>query len=162
MNMDFDKQLGFWNFAQQAPEKIALIDPLGREWSRGELLHRCNQIVHGLRAMGLEPGDSIAALLPNCAEYIALNLAVTQAGFYLVPLNWHLAEPEVAYILEDSNAKAFFCAESVADVAIGAIKTVKFPVQNVIALGMSAATKHLKPSLQGSRELRPLIGVLAW
>ena len=135
MNMDFDKQLGFWNFAQQAPEKIALIDPLGREWSRGELLHRCNQIVHGLRAMGLEPGDSIAALLPNCAEYIALNLAVTQAGFYLVPLNWHLAEPEVAYILEDSNAKAFFCAESVADVAIGAIKTVKFPVQNVIALG---------------------------
>ena len=106
MNFNVDQQLGFWNFAQQAPEKIALVDPKGKEWSRKELLCLCNKIVHGLRSMGLRPGDSVAAMLPNCAEYIALHLAVTQAGFYLVPLNWHLAAPEVAYIFKRQQCQS--------------------------------------------------------
>ena len=136
MNFSVDQQLGFWNFAQQAPEEIALVDSKGKEWSRKDLLCLCNKIVHGLRSMGLEPGDSVAAMLPNCAEYIALHLAVTQAGFYLVPLNWHLAAPEVAYILKDSNARAFFCSESVSDTAIGAIESVKFSVSLIEILSI--------------------------
>ena len=156
MNMNFGKPLGFWNFAEQAPDKVALVDPQGREWSRGELLHRCNQIVHGFRAMGLEPGDSIAALLPNCAEYVALNLAVTQAGFYLVPLNWHLAAPEVAYILKDSNAKAFVCDESVADTAIEAIKAVNFPREGVVTLGKIEGYNTFENLIAGQSGATPL------
>jgi len=30
--------LGFWNFARRDPEQLALVDPDGREWTRGELL----------------------------------------------------------------------------------------------------------------------------
>ena len=29
---------GFWNYAQRAPEKLALVAPDGKEWTRGELL----------------------------------------------------------------------------------------------------------------------------
>jgi len=50
-------ELGFWKFAQRAPEKLALVDPSGREWSRGELLASANKIAHGLRALGLGRGD---------------------------------------------------------------------------------------------------------
>ena len=89
--------LGFWNFAQKDPSKLALVAPDGREWTRGELLAECNRLVHGLRALGLEPGDSVAAVLPNSAEFIALYLACAQAGWYLTPINWHLAAPEIAY-----------------------------------------------------------------
>ena len=46
-------------------------------------------------------------LLPNSAEVFELFLAVTQAGFYLVPINWHLVGPEIAYIVGDCEAKIF-------------------------------------------------------
>ena len=52
-------ELGFWNFAQRAPEKLALADPSGREWSRGELLASVNKIAHGpiseLRQQAAQP-----------------------------------------------------------------------------------------------------------
>ena len=93
--------LGFWNFAQRDPEQLGLVAPDGREWTRGELLARCNRLVHGLRALGLEKGDCIATVLPNGAEMIELYLAATQAGWYLTPINWHLTAPEIAYIVQD-------------------------------------------------------------
>ena len=101
-------EIGFWNFANNQPEKLALVDPKQKEWSRGELHGLANTIVHSLRSLGLKRGDSIAVVLPNCAEYFALNLACAQSGLYMVPVNWHLAGPEIAYILSDSGAKVFF------------------------------------------------------
>ena len=61
----------------------------------------------------------VATLLPNGAEMIEIYLAALQAGWYLVPINYHLVAPEVAYILKDSGAKAFVAHERFADVAIG-------------------------------------------
>ena len=115
-------QLGFWNFAQQDPGALALAAPDGREWSREELLSGCNRIVHGLRALGLQKGDCIAAVLPNGAPFLELYLAVTQAGWYLTPINHHLTAPEIAYIVEDCEAKAFFADERFAEACAGAVK----------------------------------------
>ncbi|MGI9284613.1 MAG: acyl-CoA synthetase, partial [Pseudomonadales bacterium] len=115
--------------------KLAIADPNGKEWSRGELLSDCNRIVHGLRGLGLGEGDVVAAVLPNCAEFIALYQAVAQAGWYLVPINWHLAGPEVAYILEDSGAKAFISHEYIADSAIAAAKEANFPTNAAFSIG---------------------------
>lgn len=129
------KALGFWQFAQQNPEQLALAAPNGKEWSRGELLAECNKIVHGLRQLGLKQGDTVAAMLPNCAEYIAIHLAVTQAGFFLVPINWHLAGPEVAYILKDSGAKAFFCHDDTIEASKAALSEISLSQHAVFSLG---------------------------
>lgn len=43
-------ELGFWKIAEADPDRLALVDPDEREISAGELLSKCNQIVHGLRA----------------------------------------------------------------------------------------------------------------
>ena len=48
-------ELGFWSIAQDDPEKLALVDPDEREVRAGELHASSNQVVHGLRAAGLEP-----------------------------------------------------------------------------------------------------------
>ena len=61
--------------------------------------------MHGLRSRGLTAGDGVAALLHNCVEMYALSLACGQAGWYFTPINHHLAAPEIAYIVEDSEAK---------------------------------------------------------
>ena len=128
-------ELGFWNFAQQAPDELALIDPQGHEWSRGELLARVNQIAHGLRALGLEKGDCVALVMENCAEFFQINLAITQIGMYMTPINNHLTGPEAAYIIQDSNARVFFGSKRFADACPAARKQLDFPSERCFSVG---------------------------
>ena len=127
--------LGFWDIAQARPDHLALVDDDGREISAGELLASCNQLVHGLRAAGLEPGDAVAMLLPNSAEVFELFLAVTQAGFYLVPINWHLVGPEIAYIVGDCEAKVFVSHARFSETAQAAADELDFPAEGRFAVG---------------------------
>lgn len=128
-------ELGFWKIAEADPDRLALVDPDEREISAGELLSKCNQIVHGLRARGLKEGDSIAMLLPNSQEVLELFLAIGQAGFYLVPINWHLVGPEIAYIVNDSEAKAFIAHADLAETAKAAADEINFPAEGRFAVG---------------------------
>ncbi len=118
-------ELGFWNAAQSDPTHLALVDA-GREMTAGELLAECNRLEHGLRALGLEPGDTVATVLPNSAAMVEVYLAVMQAGWYLVPINYHLTAGEIAYILQDSEAKAFFCHARYAEAGAAAAAESNF------------------------------------
>jgi long-chain acyl-CoA synthetase len=140
---------GFWNYAQRDPEKLALVTPDGRHWTRGELLALCNRIVAGLRGLGLERGDTVALDSPNCAEFFAVWLACTQSGFYLVPLNWHLAPPEVAYILQDSAAKAFIAHERLGGDCVKAADEIDFPAEGRIAIGEIPGFRPFSEFLDG-------------
>ncbi len=86
-----------------------------------------NQITHGLRARGLRPGDGIAAVLPNGVPPRELYLAALQAGWYLTPINWHFTAPEMAYIVRDCEAKAFFVHERFAAVGTDAADLAHLP-----------------------------------
>ena len=118
---------GFWAYAEEEPARLALVEPDGREVSAGELLASANRLVHGLREVGLRPGDAIAMVLPNCAEVFELYLAALQAGWYLVPINHHLVGSEIAYIVADSEAKAFIGHERFADACAAAVAEIGFP-----------------------------------
>jgi long-chain acyl-CoA synthetase len=119
--------VGFWNRAEQDPEWIAVVEPDGTEIRAGELLGRVNQVTAGLRAAGLQPGDGIAALLPNGSAALEVILAALQAGWYLTPLNWHFTPPELAYIVSDCEAKAFFAHERFAPAAAVAAEAAAVP-----------------------------------
>ena len=60
-------------------------------------------------------------------EVFELYLAVPQAGFYLVPINYHLVGPEIAYIVHDCEAKVFVAHERFADAASAAADEIGFP-----------------------------------
>jgi long-chain acyl-CoA synthetase len=111
---------GFWERARQDPDWVAVIEPDGTEHRAGDLLARVNQITHGLRALGLQPGDGIASVLPNGAAALEVYLAALQAGWYLTPINWHFTAPEIAYIMRDCEAKAVFVHEQFAGVGAAA------------------------------------------
>ena len=99
-------QLGFYRFANNEPDKVAIVGPNEETISRGELLKKANKLAHALRNLGLEKGDTVAVVLPNSIEYYITYMACLQVGFYMVPINWHLAGPEIAYILEDSEVES--------------------------------------------------------
>jgi long-chain acyl-CoA synthetase len=80
----------------------------------GELGAAANQVAHGLRALGLRQGDRVAGLMRNSAEHFEILLATFQTGLYVVPVNTHLAPGEVAYIVQDSGAKALIATDALA------------------------------------------------
>jgi long-chain acyl-CoA synthetase len=127
--------LGFWALAQADPEHLALVDPEGTELSAGDLLGRTNQVVHALRALGMEQGDVVATVLPNGIEMVELYLAALQAGWYLVPINHHLVAPEIAYILKDSGAKVFVGHERFGEACAEAARTAGTPAAGCLAVG---------------------------
>ncbi len=127
--------LGFWRLAAADPDRVVLVDPDGREHTAGQLLGNANRLVHALRAIGLRPGDTVAAVLPNGVAMIETYLAALQAGWYLTPINHHLVAPEIAYILSDSDAKAFITDERFAAVALAAADETGLPPDVRIAVG---------------------------
>ncbi len=127
--------LGFWALAHEDPEHLAVVAPDGTEYTATQLLGQANQVVHGLRGLGLQTGDVVATLLPNGVEMFELYLAALQAGWYLVPINHHLIGPEVAYILNDSGAKAFVAHERFAEVAVDAAEEADLPAVARLAIG---------------------------
>ena len=129
-------ELGFYRIANSDPDKLALVEPSEKTWTRGELLAKANQLTHALRALGVSKGDVVATVLPNSVEYYISYLACAQAGFYMVPINWHLAGPEIAYILEDSGAKAFIASGEVPameEACRKAVSAINFPSSKCVS-----------------------------
>jgi len=77
-----------------------------REVPYGEFDRRVSALAAGLRALGLEPGDRLAAILPNGEELLYLFFAAARSGTPLVPINPALALAETAPILKASGARA--------------------------------------------------------
>jgi long-chain acyl-CoA synthetase len=127
--------MGFWKHAQDDPGYLAIVDPDGTEHSAGDVLARANQLAHALRALGLKPGDAVAAVLPNGAQPFTVYLAALQTGLYYVPINYRLSAPEVAYILEDSEAKAFVSNERFAKLASEAADLTDIPAEARLSHG---------------------------
>jgi long-chain acyl-CoA synthetase len=80
-----------------------------------ETLDRCRHLVGGLRALGVDEGDRVAIVAPNCHRYLEIYQAVPGAGMVLVPLNQRHSTAELHYALEDSGAKVLFAGREVDD-----------------------------------------------
>jgi len=112
---------GLWTIAASAPDELAVVAPDATAVSYRELADTADRIARGLQELGLKPGDAVAGLLPNSVEALALTFAALETGLYVVPVNWHLAAPEIAYILRDSGAQAFVAHERFAATATAAV-----------------------------------------
>src|SRR6185369_3627121 len=73
--------------------------------------------------------------LPNCVEFLEVLLAIQQAGIYVVPINYHLVGPEIAYIINDSESKVFITHERLAAEALRAAEDISVPAEARFAIG---------------------------
>uniref|UniRef100_UPI002457719B AMP-binding protein n=1 Tax=Nocardia farcinica TaxID=37329 RepID=UPI002457719B len=146
--------LGLWNIADAEPDRIALVDPSGREVTYRELATLANRYATGLRDLGLRTGDVLVSMVHNCVEAIAAYFAAYQSGLYIVAVNWHLTGPEVAYILSDSEAKAFFADERFAAAAEAAAGAGRFAAPAPVEGGEK---KRITPRLHQGHPHPPLL-----
>ncbi|HEX4816519.1 MAG TPA: long-chain fatty acid--CoA ligase [Nonomuraea sp.] len=78
-----------------------------------------NQVANLLVSRGIGRGDKVALACPNLPYFPFVYYGILKAGATVVPLNVLLQSREIAYHLDDSDAKALFCFEGTAELPLG-------------------------------------------
>jgi len=121
---------------QQYPKHVAL-EFFGRETTYAELGEQIDRAAEGLRLLGVQKGDPVAIVLPNCPQHIVAFYAVLRLGAIVVEHNPLYTPRELRHQFEDHGAK----------VAIAWDKTVEtiqaFPtdvaVETIISIDVTRA-----------------------
>jgi len=104
--------------ARSTPDKPALIcAATGVVTTYRELDERSNRLAQLLHARGLRRGDHVAIFMENNPRYVDVLWAALRSGFYLTPINRFLTAEEVAYIVEDCDARALVSSFALREVA---------------------------------------------
>ena len=98
-------------WAEKMPDREFLLQPVDGElrvftWRDADDASR--RIATALGSLGLSPGDKVAILAKNSAEWLMADLAIAMAGMISVPIYPTAGVETVRYILEHSEANAVF------------------------------------------------------
>ena len=117
------------------PDREFLLQPVDGElriytWREAEDASR--RIAAALCTLGLSPGDKVAILAKNSAEWLLADLAIAMAGMISVPIYPTAGVETISYILQHSEANAVFVGKlddpDVASDAIpGDLPSIAFP-----------------------------------
>ncbi|MBA4747545.1 MAG: long-chain fatty acid--CoA ligase [Sphingopyxis sp.] len=119
--------------AARRPHALATIDVhSGRRTTYAHMHERVARIAGYLTSIGIMKGDRVAMLSMNSPDMLDVQFACWRVGACYTPLNFRLTAHELAFMVDDSGAKAFFYDTELAEV-IPALRT-KTDVAHWIAL----------------------------
>jgi acyl-CoA synthetase (AMP-forming)/AMP-acid ligase II len=92
------------NAVTRFPDRACLIQD-DRSLTFAEVDARADRLAQAFAESALEPGDRVALLSLSEIEYLEIQVAAQRAGVVLVPLNFRLAQPELAAIVADCEPR---------------------------------------------------------
>jgi long-chain acyl-CoA synthetase len=104
--------------AREAPNNTAVIFN-DMKLSYAAVNAAANQVAGGLRSLGVRPGDKVALSCPNIPYFPIVYYGILKAGAVVVPLNVLLKPREIAYHLQDSDSRVYFCFEGAEQLPMG-------------------------------------------
>jgi acyl-CoA synthetase (AMP-forming)/AMP-acid ligase II len=134
---------------RESPEAEA-VSCGGVRLSYRELVERVRRLGNVLIAAGLERGDRVAILSPNCHTFLESYFAAAGADLVLVPVNTRLTARDLAFILDDSGAQMLIAHPELRDlVAESAAENLLFTGPEYEAALRSAEDGALPASAAG-------------
>jgi long-chain acyl-CoA synthetase len=97
--------------ARYRPEHVAVVCGAQRLTFR-EHYAGVNRLANALRALGLNKGDKVAIILPNCVELLESYRACAQLGLVSVPLSPLLRGAGLVTLLRDSDASVVIASKT--------------------------------------------------
>ena len=98
----------------RAPDREALIaGDLRLTWR--QLDHIVAEVAAGLVACGVVPGDRVATMIGNRAEFAVLIHAISRAGAIAVPISYREQGPGIGYTVNHSGARMLVYDPGLAD-----------------------------------------------
>ncbi|BBX64549.1 fatty-acid--CoA ligase FadD5 [Mycobacterium saskatchewanense] len=124
-------------------ERHALMQPdatalrfLGNTVTWAQLQRRVAALADALSRRGVGFGDRVMILMLNRTEFVESVLAINALGGIAVPLNFRLTPAEIAFLVEDCEARAMITEPVLAAVATG-VREIQPLVDTVIVAGRS-------------------------
>ena len=105
----------------------------GRETTYNDMEVRSTQIANGLIGLGVKPGERVCFLGKNTEQFYEVLFGVVKARGAMTGVNNRLAPPEIAYVINDSQAPVLFVTADFFE-AIDEIKADCPNLKHVIAL----------------------------
>ncbi|CAL9356112.1 Long-chain-fatty-acid--CoA ligase [Streptomyces sp. enrichment culture] len=107
--------------ARRRPAKEALVEGDLR-LTFAEVWRRALARAGALAALGVRPGDRVALMAPNTAEFPQAYYAIAAAGGVVVPVHLLLSQAEVEHVLTDSGATLLLCHPAQAETGAAAAR----------------------------------------
>jgi len=123
----------------------------GRETSYAAFDRHTNQVANALIAAGVKPGEAITYLGKNSDHYFELVIGASKAGAIMSPIGWRLAPAEVAYIIDDAEAKLLFVGPECLECAGAALALAQTKPARI---AMEAGA-HGAPTFEAWRDAQP-------
>ncbi len=119
-----------------------------RRLTYSALADQAKERAGGLVALGVEAGDHVGLLMPNCPEYIELFFGIALAGGVAVPINARYKANELAYVVENADLVGIFASSLVSEyVDLAGLLQAAFP-------DLAGSRNPRALSLQGAPKLR--------
>ncbi len=118
----------------QPDQPMVTLSTDGATKTYAEVYARAGQVANALQAHGLNPGDRIAFLDKNSVEYFEVLFGGSLINAVNVAINWRLAAPEMAYIINDSDATVLIIHTDFAD-QLAAMRSDLTNITTVVILG---------------------------
>lgn len=110
-------------YAKIEPNKPAYImADSGETVTYQQLNERSNQVAQKFRALGLKKGDHVSVLLENNRQFFEIIWGAQRSGLIYTAISTHLKRDEIAYILNNSDARVLITSDALADTASLALK----------------------------------------
>ena len=114
------------DYAASFPAKTAVTDPRG-EISYGEMETQSAAISGVLSSLGVGTGDAVAVYVPYSKEILLGAVSVFRTGAVFVPFDFEYPVDRLAYMLQDSEAKAILTLRELWEQ-----KPLHFPADKVV------------------------------
>jgi len=105
-----------WARAPDGAQRIAIRsyqeDGSTQSYSYVQLQTDANRLSNALRAQGVQRGDRVAIVMPQCFDTAVAYIAVLQMGAVAMPLSMLFGPEALAYRLQDSDAVLAICHDS--------------------------------------------------
>ena len=120
------------------PNKVAIKDKF-RQATFKEWDERANRLSNALSDLGVKKGDRFAILAYNGIEWMEIYAASAKGGQITVPIMFRLAPPEIEYIINHSESKAFLVAQEFVEMIAGIRDKLPIPQDKYIYMGKGKA-----------------------
>ena len=106
---------------RHADRPAVIMASSGASISYGEYEARANRLAHLLRTEGLRAGDHIAIFMENNERYLEACAGGERAGLYYTCVNSFLTPEEVAYIVDNCEARVLITSAGKRETALAAV-----------------------------------------
>ncbi|MBU4337381.1 MAG: AMP-binding protein, partial [Actinobacteria bacterium] len=126
---------------KEAPDCVAT-EFFGAETTYAQLGDQIARAAEGLRRLGVQAGDRVAIVLPNCPQHVVAFYAVLRLGAVVVEHNPLYTERELRHLFEDHSARVAICWD------VAAPKLAALPddlsLEHVVSVNLVNAFPRLK------------------